>query len=177
MTTKTKADIVFEHLAAGRGPLTSAGLAELFQVSMYQGCKIMTTITHSKAYKVTITRDGVGMTKTNVKQIVAMSRLKGQTRGELARKRLADHFTKNPTAAPWAAARSCGSCAKIAKQVRIKLIADGVIPDVRPVHKNQDSHPGDESGTIVPTKRHPEDEPHLARAVRFRQVWPMRVQS
>lgn len=97
---------------------------------------------------------------------------RNKTRNEELRELIKSLILKDSTVNNWKLSREIGCSDTIVKKVRLKLIEEGYeLKEVinRPLPKY-----GAKSAKSI---EHPQDAPHMSKAAKVRQLWPVRVRA
>lgn len=165
------APAIIEHFANGGGPLTSRDIAEKLDMTPEQGSKVMGNLIRSARYSVR-----VEWLETPRGKIRVLHEIKRQvTPAETRRRELKAALIAKPAISNTTLAQQYRCSTHTVRAVRRGLESDGSIPAVPASVAERSAGPADRqtSDWIIPTARHPSDEPHLAKAARFRQIWPV----
>ena len=171
MTKRHRADrapAILDHFASGGGPLTARDIAREFGLTQDQASKLLSNLEHGQRYHAVIER----VSSPNGCARVLRSLRRTMTPAELRRQAIAAALAADPSLANAWLAREHKCSSHTVSGIRRRLERDGSIPAqvARAAPRPPTQQPGD---WITPTIRHPADEPHLAKAAQFRQIWPV----
>lgn len=170
MTKKTRNEQLLEHFQNGGGPLTSDLIAELLGVSLSTGSRVMDNAQASVTYQATITRRPGQY--GGIRVLEGIKRLERKPKMRLTddlKNTVQSYIRRHPTQTPITISKAVGCSSKLARTLRNELIDDGTIPNETIIERKER-----DPDLIMPTGRPAEDEPHLAKAARFREIWPAR---
>lgn len=164
MTKKIKAsdhlEIIHQHFARGGGALTSTDLVARFDINIHQAAQLLTKLLHSPLYRCQHYR------QQHIRVLTGVERV-----GLSPDERVRQCLLGDPSLTNTSVAQRCNAGGRRVRDVRAELEQAGLLPPYSQTVRKRTTAPIHDE-PVIPTKRHPEDEPHLARAARFRQIWP-----
>ncbi len=168
--SKTHKERLVEHFAAGGEPLDYRAIAELLGVSGSAASRVMSELEKSTAV--------TGMWRADVRrtpQRVLHDLKRAPTRVELTRERVRQALLADGGINNHRLSKDIQCSERLVRNVRAELVASGW--QQPPIRTNRSQGREIKSAWSTPTLRHPEDEPYLRRAVRFRELWPIRARA
>ncbi|MFP2768063.1 hypothetical protein [Oceanisphaera sp. KMM 10153] len=178
MTKPNYGQLLHAHFQAGGGPLTHIGIAGLLDVSFARASSVLSELESSAVWSLTVSDSDYRRLLTVITPVDPGTRP--------TEEQVAEHLRRNPQLSANALALATGCSKHMARRVRSQLVEVGEIhqnfvPRARrfarktPKRANTGRKSAREDlngGITVPTVRWASDEPALAKAVRFRELWP-----
>ncbi|MBM7455195.1 hypothetical protein HNR62_001055 [Oceanisphaera litoralis] len=165
---KTRKERLAEYFTAGGEPLEYQQIAELLGATESAASSVMSELEHAS--------DSTGMWQADVRRVPRRTLFdleRVPTKVELTRERVRQALLADGGINNHRLSKNMRCSERLVSNVRAELVASGW--QQPPIRTNRSQGREIESATVTPTLRHPEDEPYLRRALRFREVWPVRV--